>query len=244
MPVAVVAHRKKSFGGGLAALKAALAAEDVADPLWYEVKKSAQASSKIRKAVKAGADLVIVWGGDGMVRAAIDALVAAGAGGGALAIAPAGTANSLATNLGIPRNMKAVVDIALRGPRRRIDVAKMNGEHFAVMAGAGFDAMMIGAANARLKAKLGRAAYFWTGLKNLGASPTETRVDVDGRTWFRGPATCVLVGNVGTLMAGVRAFPNARPDDGLLDVGVVQAKSRWQWLKVFAKARAGTAEGS
>jgi diacylglycerol kinase (ATP) len=244
MLVAVVAHGKKTFGGGLAALRAALAEAGVAEPLWHEVDKGKKAAAKVRDCVEAGAEVVIVWGGDGTVRAAIDALVAARARKVALAIAPAGTANSLASNLGISRDVEAVVELALRGRRRRIDVGMMNGEPFAVMAGAGFDGLMIRDANRKLKRKLGRAAYFWTGLKNLGARATRARVDLDGRRWFRGPATCVLVGNVGGLLAGIRPFPNAEPDDGLLDVGVVQAESRWEWIKVLARARAGTAEGS
>ena len=54
---------------------------------------------------------------------------------------PAGTANLLATNLGIPRDIAACVEIGLRGMRRRLDAGTVNGERFAVMAGIGFDAL-------------------------------------------------------------------------------------------------------
>ncbi len=75
--VAVVAHRKKTLrGGGLDALRAALAREGVQDPLWYEVGKSRKAPKRARRAVAHGADLVLVWGGDGMVQRTVDALVA------------------------------------------------------------------------------------------------------------------------------------------------------------------------
>ena len=50
------------------------------------------------------------------------------------------------------------------------------------------------------------------------------RVDVDGHQWFEGQASCVLVGNVGTIIGGVTAFDDARPDDGWLEVGVVTAE--------------------
>jgi diacylglycerol kinase family enzyme len=52
----------------------------------------------------------------------------------------------------------------------------------------------------------------------------QTRVEVDGMAWFKGPATCVLVGNMGTVLGGMAAFPDAHPDDGRLDVGIVTAQ--------------------
>ena len=74
--------------------------EGVDDPLWFEVPKSRKAPKRVRAALDAGADLVIVWGGDGMVQRCIDALAGSDA---AIAIIPAGTANLFASNLGIPR---------------------------------------------------------------------------------------------------------------------------------------------
>src|SRR6185295_15712300 len=96
----------------------------------------------VRRAVKQGAELIFVWGGDGMVQRCIDAL--AGNKKVELAILPAGTANLLATNLGIPKQLAQAVHIGLHGARRRLDVGVMNGERFAVMAGTGFDAIMMG----------------------------------------------------------------------------------------------------
>ena len=63
-----------------------------------------------------------------------------------------------------------------RGVERPIDVASMNGERFAVMAGAGFDADMIGGADGALKDRLGRAAYLWTGAKSM-RTPLVQRLD-------------------------------------------------------------------
>src|ERR1700735_2453275 len=97
--VAVVAHSRKSFGGGLPELRKVLADEGVTDPQWYEVRKSKHAPDCARRAVKHGADLIFVWGGDGTVQRCIDALAGTGA---VMAILPAGTANLLATNLGVP----------------------------------------------------------------------------------------------------------------------------------------------
>lgn len=88
--VAVVAHARKSFGGGLRELREVLAREGVTDPLWYEVTKSRRAAKSARRAAAEGAGLIFVWGGDGTVQRCIDAVAGSGA---AVAILPAGTAN-------------------------------------------------------------------------------------------------------------------------------------------------------
>ena len=49
---------------------------------------------------------------------------------------PAGTANLLASNLGIPKDIEQAVAIGLSGERRQLDVGRLNGERFGVMAGA------------------------------------------------------------------------------------------------------------
>ena len=56
--VAVVAHSRKSFGGGLPELRRILTLEGVTDPLWYEVEKSRRAPKYARRAVAQGADVV------------------------------------------------------------------------------------------------------------------------------------------------------------------------------------------
>jgi diacylglycerol kinase family enzyme len=69
-------------------------------------------------------------------------------------------------------------------------------------------------------------------------------VDVDGERWFEGNASCVLVGNVGRVLGGVSVFPDARYDDGRLDVGVVTATSRLEWLRVGIRAVVGRTDAS
>ena len=76
--------------------------EGFAEPLWYEVGKSKKAPAYARRAVAEGAELIFVWGGDGMVQRCVDAVAGTDA---VLAILPAGTANLLATNLNIPDDM-------------------------------------------------------------------------------------------------------------------------------------------
>ena len=239
--IAVIAHSGKSFGGGLGELRQVLDDAGFAQPLWYEVAKSRQAPACAREAMAAGADVLFVWGGDGTVQRCIDAVADSEA---TIAILPAGTANLLAGNLGIPQDIAAAVQIGLHGDRRTLDTGTVNGEHFAVMAGAGLDALMIRDADAGLKDRIGRAAYLWTGGKNLSASPVTATVDVEGRRFYSGTITCVLVGNVSRVLAGIEVFDGARPDDALLEVGVVTARSRLQWARTVGRVALGRTEKS
>jgi diacylglycerol kinase (ATP) len=239
--VAVVAHSGKTLQGGLGALRDALASAGVVDPLWFEVPKSRMAPKRVRKALDAGAELIFVWGGDGMVQRCIDTVAGSDV---TLAIVPAGTANLFASNLGIPKDIEAAVALGVHGPRRKLDVGRINGEHFAVMAGAGLDALMIRDADGALKNRLGRVAYVFTGAKNIRAARVETRVRIDGDKWFDGKSSCVLVANVGKVMGDIAAFPDAQPDDGLLEIGVVTAKGLWQWSRTLASTASGKAETS
>lgn len=235
--IGVVVHAEKTLGGGLEELRSALADAGHADPPWYEVPKSKKAPKAIRTMVKDdGVDRVLVWGGDGTVRRAIDTIISKKLDA-SIAILPAGTANLLATNLEIPIDVRAAVEIAVHGEARPIDVGQMNGAYFAVMAGAGFDALMIrDAEEGALKERFGKAGYVVAGIRNRDVSPAVATIEVDGELWYHGDASCVLVANVGTILGGLKAFPDASPVDGRLNVGVVAARSASEWLRLMASA--------
>jgi YegS/Rv2252/BmrU family lipid kinase len=234
--VAVVIHSGKTFGGGLNELRTALAEAGHEEPLWYEVASSRKAPKAVQRAVKDGAELLFIWGGDGMVQRCIDALDDADV---RLAILPAGTGNLLATSLGIPRDVSKAVDIGLNGARRKLDLGVMNGERFAAMAGAGFDAIMVHDTSTATKETLGRMAYFRSSLKAMRAKSVRMRIRLDGKVWFAGKASCVLIGNIGTVTGGIEVFAGASDSDGQLELGVVTAKNGWQWAKVFSEMVVG-----
>src|SRR5439155_1214879 len=94
------------------------------------------------------------------------------------------------------------------------------------------------------KAPLGRLAYVWTGMRKVGDQAVPVEVRVDGNDWFDGRATCVLLGNVGKITGGVPAFPDARPDDGRLDVGVSTAQGALQWARTLGRMVTGQARRS
>lgn len=240
MKVAVVAHAGKTLGGGLPELRRTLAEAGVPEPLWTEVPKSKRAPAAVERALEEGAELILAWGGDGMVRRCVNALEDSQV---PLAIVPAGTSNLFATNLGIERDIAAAVEVALLGERRRLDVGRFEGERFAVMAGAGFDAAMIEGAD-ELKDRLGRGAYVLGGAAQLNAPSFEAKIKIDGTRWYKGPASCILVGNVGSLFGGIEVFADARPDDGLLDVGVLTSEGPVQLARAATRTALGSAEKS
>jgi len=238
--LAVVAHAGKTFGGGLPELRRTLDEAGVSDPLWIEVPKSKRAPDAVKRALGEGAELIVAWGGDGMVRRCVNALEDTQV---PLAVMPAGTSNLFATNLGIPRDIAEAVTVALHGVRRRLDVGRFNGERFAVMAGAGFDAAMIKGAD-DLKDRIGRAAYVLSGAGRLNADSFEAKVKIDGTRWYKGPASCVLVGNMGELFGGIEVFADAQPDDSLLDIGVLTSDGPVQLARAATRTAVGTTEKS
>ena len=241
--VAVIAHRGKTLGGGLPELRRVLERARRDRRLLArggEEQVRARARSGRRSTRKA--ELIFVWGGDGMVQRCVD--VARGHARRRWRSSRPAPPTCWRPNLGIPKDIEEAVEIGLAGPRRRIDVGRINGERFAVMAGAGLDARMIGDADGGLKDRFGRLAYVWTGAKHLREKPFRAKITVDGARWFDGEASCILLGNVGKLFGGVEAFEDAHPDDGVLELGVVSADGVREWAGTIARAVVGTASKS
>lgn len=243
--IGVVAHAKKQLGSGFEELRSALANLDQADPPWIEVSKSKKAPKAVRRLIeKEGVNRLLVWGGDGTVRRCIDTVLS-NKYRTDIAVLPAGTANLLARNLDIPVDLREAVDVAVNGQPRPIDVGRMNKKFFTVMAGTGFDALLMQEADeSGMKDRFGRAGYVWAGVRNRAVDPAHVVVTVDGERWFTGEASSVLIANVGTITGGLQAFPDADPTDGLLEIGVVSAQKATQWARVLASTVVHRAERS
>jgi diacylglycerol kinase (ATP) len=229
------------MGGGLAELRTLLTDAGVTEPIWHEISRSREAPDAARRAIAEGATLLFVWGGDGTLQRCFDVVAGEPV---TLAILPAGTANLLAANLGIANDLATAVRVGLDGDRRVLDVGVLDGKRFGVMAGVGFDARIMQIADGELKDRYGQLAYVWAAVRSTRMPSRTVHVEVDGVTWFKGRASGVLLGQMGVLTGGLVAFPDARPDDGELEVGVVTAERTVQWLRVLARLLSGHPERS
>jgi YegS/Rv2252/BmrU family lipid kinase len=193
------------------------------------------AAKQAAEAAVRGTDLIVVIGGDGTV-----AEVAAGLMGGSrripLAIIPRGTANVLALNLGIPRDIDGAISIALNGTAVPIDAGSLNGQTYLVAAGTGSHAEMVAAANRRLKSKWGVLAYplGWLRKSRGSLEPVSYTVTMDGET-REIEATMIQVMNCGAVFwRGWEFAPGISPVDGFLDVVVYRATTLADYLTAAA----------
>ncbi len=218
-----------------------------ASPLWLETTVEDPGGGQARIALAAGADVVLVCGGDGTIRHVAQVLAGSGT---ALGLLPAGSGNLLARNLAIVLGDTArATRIALSGSNRAIDVGRVmiddraEEQVFMVMAGLGFDAAIMAGAPHEMKARLGPLAYFISGLRALKGPRAPIDLAVDGRIEPRRQVRTVVVGNCGRLLAGLVLMPAARVDDGLLDVVTIGPKGIFGWLAVTARVLARRCRG-
>jgi len=102
------------------------------------------------------------------------------------------------------------------------------------MAGLGFDARMLDGASGPLKKHMGWAAYVLSALQHLQDRPVRVTLRADGGPPLRRRANAVIIGNVGSLQAGIPLLPDANPADGLLDAVVLTARGWTAWLALSA----------
>lgn len=232
---AVVANPVKLEPGTRERISGVCAEMGWAPPLWLETTPEDPGTGQARTAVENGADVVIVCGGDGTVRAAAQALVGTRV---AMGLVPVGTGNLLVKTLGTPQDVVAATRVALTGDDRAIDVGhvRVDGaevEHvFLVMAGTGFDATIMENTPEKLKGRVGPFAYVISGLKAMRGRRTRVGLSFDDGPVLRRRSRTVLVGNSGTLLGGLVLMPAATLDDGLLDIVNLAPKGIVGWIAV------------
>lgn len=211
-------------------------AEVSVEVLWFDTTEDDAGGGQAREALASGADVVLACGGDGTVRACAEALIGTSA---ALAVVPAGTGNLLAGNLALPDDPAQALEVIQGGARVRIDVGRVEGEVFTVMAGAGLDAVIMDETSRESKDRLGVLAYVAEAAGHLFDDPFQAVVSVDGETRARGSWVTVLVGNLGRLQGGVDLFPDSSPGDGRLDLVGLTGESAFEKLSAAVAAATG-----
>ncbi len=175
-------------------------------------------------------DVLVVAGGDGTINEAVNGLVSAGSRV-PLGIIPLGTANVLAHEIGLPLAPAKVAQALATGPVRRIHLGRAGDRCFLLMAGAGFDAVVVEHVDLRLKRRFGKAAYVWEMLRQSRRYPFPTLSVTDHATGTVHQAATAVALN-GRLYGG--PFVVVR-DGGLteprLDMILLKRKGMWNVLR-------------
>ncbi len=229
---------------GVAAALAAVAGDGRTVKI-LEARSRDEAGVVCRQAIEAGADALVVVGGDGTVHLGLQAVAGTAAGFGVI---PTGTGNDFARAVGIPVDPAAAgraVDEALRqGRSTTVDLARMSSPDgfrrwFGAVLAAGFDALVNERANAMSWPK-GRRRYDIATCAELASLRARRyRVTLDGRV-LEQEANLVAVGNAPSYGGGLRMCPDADLTDGLLDVVVGGPISRRTLLRLYPKVFKGT----
>jgi len=227
-----------SGGAGPAAARArakiALAVVDQhGDPAEVFVTEGVGHARQLAKAaVGRGARLVMAWGGDGTINEIASALAFDET---PLGIIPAGSGNGLARELGVhPRPERAIAD-ALAAEPRPMDLGEIGGRLFANTAGVGFDAHIASCfALSRRRGFLGYAGITARALTSY--APATYRITTDTES-VEVRAVVVTIANSAQFGNGALIAPGAKVDDGLLDLVVIEERSRlmtvWQVPRLF-----------
>ena len=251
---AVVYHPHKS---DLSALQQAARTHEAtagwAPTRWYETAEDDSGAAATRQALDEGASVVLSSGGDGTVRAVAEQLRHTGI---PLAIVPQGTGNVLARNLGMPLgDIDVAVRAAFEGEDRTIDLGvikivrpsedpdspdaarETTSEHvFLALAGMGLDARLITATSSKLKKRVGWLAYVDAGVRSIvRQAPLQIHYSVDGSAPRPMKVYSVMIGNCGLLPGGVLLIPDAKVDDGVLDVIAMRPLGPFSWLSIWRK---------
>src|SRR5262245_59771523 len=226
-----------SAGAARAEIAQRVAASLGADVEIVLTERSGHAHAIAQHAAARGARAVVAWGGDGTINEVASALAFGAV---PLGIVQAGSGNGLARELRISSTPELAIRAALGAAPRPIYVGEIEGRLFVSIAGVGLDAHVASRFNApsnRRRGFLGYAGITARALANY--VPMRYRITVDDHvTEVR--AILVTIANSAQFGNGARIAPGALVDDGLLDLVVLQERSRLHTLMHFPRLFTGS----
>jgi diacylglycerol kinase (ATP) len=187
-------------------------------------------------AVAGGTDAVIVVGGDGVIRLALQALAGTDI---PLGIVPAGTGNDHAREYRLPTtDPAAAVDVIAAGHTETVDLGLIRGSDgsqtwFGTVAATGFDSLVSDRVN-RMRWPHGRMRYNLAILAEMSQlRPLPFRLVLDGQREIVADLTLAAFGNTRSYGGGMLICPDADHADGLLDITLVRSSSRTKLIRLF-----------
>jgi diacylglycerol kinase (ATP) len=174
--------------------------------------KAGDARRLAADAAREGFRVVVAAGGDGTVNEVVNGLAGSET---ALGVLPLGTMNVFAKEHALPTALAEAWAVARAGVVRHLDLAAANDAHFIQLAGVGLDAQIVKETTWESKRALGPLSYLLSAAHVASRTPPRIIVESDARTC---EGSFVLVGNGRYYGSKLIVFPEARPDDGLLDV--------------------------
>lgn len=183
--------------------------------------EAGDAQRLVGEALAAGYPHVVAGGGDGTLRDVAEAL-AQGQGQASLVLLPLGTANDFAKAATVPLEPAAALAM-LEQPARPIDLGRVGDQLFLNMATGGFGSQVTANTSEDLKKVLGAAAYLFTGLSRFSELQSAS-VELQGPGFqWQGDLLALGIGNGRQAGGGHILCPEAKADDGLLDIGILPA---------------------
>lgn len=187
-----------------------------------------EAETRARQAAQDQVDRVIVAAGDGTLNEVIHGLLSVECEPRpAVGLLPIGTGNVAAINFGLPRSLTRACRVAAGNATRAVDVGVSNGRHFLSMTGVGFDARVIQRVTPGAKRRLRDLAYFLQALVRFPRWPaTRMELTLDDQPPFTREAWLALINNGARYAWSIRLSPEARMDDGRLDLFLCTGRSK------------------
>ena len=202
----------------------------------FLTKKAGDAHRLAQEAVKAGADLVAVYGGDGSVMEAATGLMGADL---PLAILPGGTANVMSVELGIPGDLPSAVNLICGSDHtvRMVDMGQVRDQMFILRITTGLSAEMTKNTEREDKNRLGVLAYALSWLRAVPNTPaSHYQLTLDGEQVEIEGVTCVIANSASLGLPGLTLAKTADISDGLLDVFVFRSSAVNELLSIAANA--------